>query len=80
MYLSEKLLRRGLQEAGFVRVVDLETRFPKTVVHADARGSDDYAKEDAKPPQHSMKNVVLLAFVDGPATGAAADLRLGYQR
>ena len=55
VYLSEKLLRRSLEEAGFVRVIDLETRFPKNVSHAEARGSHDYAMEDAKQPQHSMK-------------------------
>ncbi len=48
VYLSEKLLRRSLKEAGFVRVIDLETRFPKSVVHADVRGSDDYAQETAR--------------------------------
>ena len=80
VYLSEKLLRRSLQEAGFVRDIDLETRFPKNVTHADARGSHDYATDDAKQPPHSMKCVALLALVDGPATDAAADLRLGYQR
>jgi hypothetical protein len=31
VYLSEKLLRRSLREAGFTRVVDIKTRFPADV-------------------------------------------------
>ncbi len=68
VYLSEKLLRRCLKEAGFARVVDLETRFPSSGYHAEAPGRHDYespSQAQPKPTGPSMKSFVGLAFCQG---------------
>lgn len=65
IYMSEKLLRKALEKAGFPRVLDLEIRLPASSVQADVRGSDDYSTTGA--PAHSLNGKALLCFVDGPA-------------
>ncbi len=78
VYLSERLLRRALQEAGFTRVVELEFRAPPGTRQAETRGSHDYAREGAHA--HRLQGKALLCFVDGPARGAQASLEAAGAR
>lgn len=78
IYLSEKLLRKALQKAGFTRIVDLNFQLPASVRHAETRGSHDYATDVAH--RQKLTGRALLCFVDGPATGAQVNLRLGCYR
>lgn len=78
VYLSEKLLRKALQEAGFTRIVELEFRIPAGTQQTEARGSHDYASEGAHPRRLGGK--ALLCFVDGPARGVQASLEAASAR
>jgi hypothetical protein len=78
IYLSEKLLRKALEKAGFSRIVDLKFQLPASVPHAEARGSHDYATDGAH--RQKLNGRALLCFVDGPATGAQVNLTLGSHR
>jgi hypothetical protein len=78
VYLSEKLLRKSLEKAGFTRVVELEFRLPPDTRHAEARGSHDYATDGAH--RQKLTGKALLCFVDGPARGAQVSLRRGSYR
>jgi hypothetical protein len=78
VYMSEKLLRKALEKAGFTRLVELEFRLPPGTRHAEARGSHDYAADGAH--RQKMAGKALLCFVDGPARGAQASLRRGAYR
>lgn len=78
IYLSEKLLRKALESAGFGRILDLEIRLPGSCVQADTHGSDDYSMTGAY--DHKLNGRALLCFVDRPAKGAQLDLKLGYRR
>lgn len=78
VYLSEKLLRKSLEKAGFTRVVELEFRLPPGTQHAEARGSHDYAADGAH--RQKLTGKALLCFVEGPARGAQASLRRGAYR
>lgn len=78
IYLSEKLLRKALEKAGFTRILDLEFRHPANHKQAETRGSHDYATEGTH--RQKLTGKALLCFVDGPATGAQANLKLGSYR
>jgi SAM-dependent methyltransferase len=78
IYLSDRLLRKALEKAGFTRIVDLEFRLPSGTRHAEARGSHDYATSGAH--HQKLAGRALLCFVDGPARGAQVDLRAGSNR
>ena len=78
VYLSEKLLRKALEKAGFTRVVELEFRLPPGTRHAEARGTHDYATEGAS--RRALNGKALLCFVDGPAQGAGRSLRRAGRR
>jgi hypothetical protein len=78
VYLSEKLLRKALEKAGFTRIVDLEFRLPAGTQQAETRGSHDYVTDGAHRQKLSGK--ALLCFVDGPAAGAQASLRRGNHK
>ena len=77
-YLSDRLLAKALEKAGFVRTENLEFRLPPSEQQTETRGAHDYATqgEHAK----TLDGRALLCFVDGPARGAQKDLRLGYRR
>jgi hypothetical protein len=78
IYLSEKLLRKALEKAGFTRIVKLENRSTIGIRHAETRGSHDYANEGGH--RQKLTAQPLLCFVDGPATGAQASLKRGSRR
>jgi hypothetical protein len=78
IYLSEKLLRKALQEAGFTRIVELEYRRLPGVQQAPTPGSHDYAAGGGH--RQTLTGRALLCFVDGPATGAQTSLRLGSSK
>jgi hypothetical protein len=67
IYMSEKLLRKALEKAGFSVILDLEIRLPTTSVQADTHGSHDYSTTGRH--SHSLNGRALLCFVDGPAKG-----------
>lgn len=78
IYLSEKLLRKALEKAGFTRILDLEFKRPAQHEQAETRGSHDYATEGTH--RQKLAGKALLCFVDGPATGAQTDLNRGCYR
>jgi len=78
IYLSEKLLRKTLEKAGFTRILDLEIRLPASSKQADTPGNHDYSTTGAH--RQNLSGKALLCFVDGPAKGAQTDLSLGYRR
>jgi Protein of unknown function (DUF1698) len=77
-YLSEPLLRKALEMAGFVQIKDLQIRLPASESQVETPGGHDYATGVGHAK--SLTGRALLCFVDGVAQGPQADLRLGYPR
>lgn len=80
VYASERLLRKALDKAGFGPVVELEFRLPAGTVHAEARGSHDYA--DAGEHRQKLVGKALLCFAcaETQVSLAAACFRPGSNR
>jgi len=76
VYLSDSLLRKALEMAGFARIRDLEIRLPTSETQAEIQGSHDYSTGADHPK--SLTGRALLCFPDGAAQSGQADLRFGY--